>query len=434
MKNKKDGDTVEMVKKIINFEIKQVGEEKDRVLRFIGSDETPDRDDDIIEVAGWKTEEYMSNPVFLWAHRYDMPPVGKCIKVEKDLASKKLIFDIKFPTIAELSSDIENPAEHAKFIDMIYNMYKGKYLNATSVGFRGVKFKTRDDDKVLEKPEWMRGRRYMEQNLLELSAVPVPSNPSALQTAKSIGLIDEMQIKSFFMEKTSKKKKKGMTKSMKTKAALNSANKNHIHGIADATRTMMGSAKMTPEGCPCDECMTTDCPCHPDNAGKGIKAGSTLNSQNKECLEEIYDCCREVMGSAKMTPNGCPCDECENMECPCNCNEEMEEEPEDVTEGLDSDGVADQDGGASDGREKPRGYKDLMKAVKGLTKEIGHLKTDISEIKEASKAGEIDLDAIEFKDEKNAADDELSIKPEELVTLIETTLEKKIRQLSGKID
>lgn len=188
--------------KIFNFEVKQIGLETDRVLRFIGSDESADRDNDIIESAGWKTAEYLKNPVFLWCHDYRIPPIGKCISVKT--SNRQLIFDIKFPTISELSSDIENPSDHAKFVDTIYNMYKGGYLSATSVGFRGVKYKTRDDDAVLDKPEWQRGRRYIEQNLMELSAVPVPANPNALQQAKSEGLVDEISIKSFLMPESQK--------------------------------------------------------------------------------------------------------------------------------------------------------------------------------------------------------------------------------------
>jgi hypothetical protein len=233
---------MDVIKKQVAFEVKQIGDSKDRVLRFVGSDETPDRDSDIIEVNGWKTNEYMKNPVFLWAHNsYSLPPIGKAINVEKDMANKRLVFDIKFPTIEELSSDIENPAEHAKFIDMVYNMYKKGYLNATSVGFRGIKFKTRDDEEVLEKPEWQRGRRYIEQNLMELSAVPVPANPNALQSAKSKGLISDDEINSFFIEiENEQEEKTGARLSKETKEALKAIKvelqeKINVHNQSHAT-------------------------------------------------------------------------------------------------------------------------------------------------------------------------------------------------------
>ena len=168
---------MDKVKKIFNFEVKQEGPEEDRVLRFVGSDETPDRDNDIIEVAGWKVDDYLKNPVFLWAHSYHEPPVGKAVNVTIDATAKKLLFDIKFPTVEEYP-----------FADTVYKLYKGGYLRATSVGFRGTKHKARDEEEVLALPEWRRGRRYMEQHLLELSAVPVPSNPNALMQAKSAGI------------------------------------------------------------------------------------------------------------------------------------------------------------------------------------------------------------------------------------------------------
>lgn len=177
---------MDKVRKVLSFEIKQVGPEEDRTLRFVGSDESVDRDNDVIEVVGWRLDDYLKNPVFLWAHQYDQPPVGKAVSVTIDAVSKKLMFDIKFPT-----------AEEYPFADTIYKLYRGGYLSATSVGFRGIKYKTRDDDDVLELPEWRRGKRYIEQSLLELSSVPVPSNPNALQTAKSTGIDTDLVEKAF---------------------------------------------------------------------------------------------------------------------------------------------------------------------------------------------------------------------------------------------
>lgn len=179
------------IKKVLSFEAKQVGTEGDRTLRFVGSDESIDRDNDVIEVAGWKLDDYLKNPVFLWAHDYDEPPIGKAVNVTIDAVAKKLLFDVKFPT-----------AEEYPFADTIYKLYKGGYLSATSVGFRGIKSKTRDDELVLEMPEWQRGKRYMEQELLELSAVPVPSNPNALQMAKGAGINIEVVEKAFQETKT----------------------------------------------------------------------------------------------------------------------------------------------------------------------------------------------------------------------------------------
>lgn len=148
-----------------NFQVKQFGQEEDRILRFIGSTEAQDRDGDIISASGWELENYKKNPVFLWAHDYSIPPIGKAIDVR--VRNKQLIFDIQFPEEGVYP-----------LADTVYKLYKGGFLNATSVGFVGN-----------QKEHIANGYKYIRQELLELSAVPVPSNPKALQQAKSKGYI-----------------------------------------------------------------------------------------------------------------------------------------------------------------------------------------------------------------------------------------------------
>lgn len=163
----------------LNFEVKEVGEEDGtRTLLFVGSDETPDRDGDIIEVNGWDLKNYKNNPVFLWAHDYRFPPIGRSRKTWKEDGTLK--FEIEFP-----------PEGIFPFADLIYNMYKLKFMTATSVGFKPIKYERRDDEAVADLEEWRRGVRFKKQELLELSAVPVPSNPNALLQAKSAGFITE---------------------------------------------------------------------------------------------------------------------------------------------------------------------------------------------------------------------------------------------------
>lgn len=162
----------------INFEVKELGVPEDRCLRFIGSDITPDRDGDTIDPKGWDLKNYNQNPVFLWAHDYSIPPVGKSIRTW--LEKGKLMFDIQFPEKGIYP-----------FADLVYNLYKGGFLNATSVGFIGKELAARDDEDVKDLPEWRRGVKFLKQELLELSAVPVPSNPAALQQAKSLGAVTD---------------------------------------------------------------------------------------------------------------------------------------------------------------------------------------------------------------------------------------------------
>ncbi len=110
---------MEKIFKILAFEVKEVAP---RTLEFVGSTEDRDRMGDIIMSEGWSLKSYKKNPVFMWAHGYDTPPVGKATKVWVE--DQKLKFDIQFASKDEY-----------EFADTIYQLYKGGYLRATSVGF-----------------------------------------------------------------------------------------------------------------------------------------------------------------------------------------------------------------------------------------------------------------------------------------------------------
>jgi hypothetical protein len=192
---------MDRVNKVLNFEVKQVGEEESRILRFVGSCEKPDRDNDILLVSGWSLDNFNKSGPILYGHEYDKPRVGVCVNVEKDLVNKNLLFDVYFPKVEELSSNPDFAHEDAKFSDFIYCLAKtcaklGKSI-ATSVGFIGIESTARSDDAVKDMPEWMRGRIYSSQELLELSIVEVPCNPLALQELRSMSKITDKEILSF---------------------------------------------------------------------------------------------------------------------------------------------------------------------------------------------------------------------------------------------
>lgn len=164
--------------------------EKGRVIRFIASDESLDRDGDIVTAAGWKLDNYLKNPVVLYGHDYGELPVGKAEKVFIDVAACQLVIDVKFPAIKDISPDGE-PSEHALFVDSVYNLAKLGLLNAVSVGFRGIKV-----EPILDGDGHYTGRRFVEQELMELSIVPVPANANAVAIMRS-AKVDETVIKSF---------------------------------------------------------------------------------------------------------------------------------------------------------------------------------------------------------------------------------------------
>jgi HK97 family phage prohead protease len=167
----------EMIKKLLNVDIKEVGE---RVLEFIGSTETEDRDGEVILASGWDLKNYKKNPVFLWAHKYDQPPIGKSVGIR--VQEGKLKFKIEFA-----------PRETYEFADTIYKLYKGGFIHATSVGFVPIDFVDGDGEKTPR-------RTYKKQELLELSGCPVPSNPDALRLACDSGVVTIKQLKDVGLE------------------------------------------------------------------------------------------------------------------------------------------------------------------------------------------------------------------------------------------
>ena len=167
---------MELIRKDLDFEIKAVGDPQDRVLEFVGSTAQVDRYGDVIEVEGWDLKNYKKNPVFLWAHDYRQPPVGKAVQVGK--TDQGLLFQVKFAT-----------AEEYPFADTIYKLYLGGYLRATSVGFQDLA-----REPITDKEGKQVGWRFKKQELYELSAVPVPANPNALIMAVQKGVVSPREV------------------------------------------------------------------------------------------------------------------------------------------------------------------------------------------------------------------------------------------------
>mgnify|MGYP007071607982 CR=1 FL=1 len=136
-------------------------------LVAIASDESLDRHGERIAIKGWELGAYVKNPVLQWAHDYSLPPIGKAVNIRMD--GQKLIFEPDFHGETELSKQVKT-------------LFEKGYLKAFSVGFI---------------PKEMDGNTITKAELLEISAVPVPSNPNALVYARSIGMdnnfIDQMQ-------------------------------------------------------------------------------------------------------------------------------------------------------------------------------------------------------------------------------------------------
>ncbi len=163
---------MDMRKTLVPVEVKELG---DRVLEIAGSTEDVDRLGDVIKSKGWVLGPFRKNPVFLWSHNYDQPPIGRALKVWVDKETKRLMFNIEFAD-----------AETYAFADTIYKLYKGGFLHAASVGFIPLDWEGKDEENP--NPKW-EDNVFWKQELLELSGTPVPANANALVTARDQGLI-----------------------------------------------------------------------------------------------------------------------------------------------------------------------------------------------------------------------------------------------------
>lgn len=146
-------------------------EDGSRRIRFIFSDETIDRAGDVIRASGWDLVPYAANNVALWAHDPSLPEnvIGRGENVAVE--GGRLMGDIVFAE-AEL-----NP-----LADMVYRLYRGRFLHAVSVGFEPIEFALSADE---ARPG---GLDFIRHQLLEISAVPIPCNGNALAVARGQGI------------------------------------------------------------------------------------------------------------------------------------------------------------------------------------------------------------------------------------------------------
>lgn len=156
---------------------KSVGATQAGVIdEIIGSTPVIDRMGDTIMQEGWDLKDYKENPVILWGHNMDEEkmPIGKALKVwiEGKGADAKLKFKVQF--------DLAD-----SFAAQVYRKIKDGFINTVSVGFLPTEWEE------LEPGNFWGGLKYTKQSLLELSVVPVPANPQALVSLRSLSQKDK---------------------------------------------------------------------------------------------------------------------------------------------------------------------------------------------------------------------------------------------------
>lgn len=137
-------------------------DETDASFWATASTNAPDRVGDVIHAEGWDLTNFKKNPVIQPFHDYEALPVAKAVDIYT--RDNSLRFKPKFA--------VDIPKYDLPGI--MYSLYKGGFMSAFSVGFNPTKWAFTDPD------NWCSGIEYFEQELLEISAVPVPCHPDAL--------------------------------------------------------------------------------------------------------------------------------------------------------------------------------------------------------------------------------------------------------------
>jgi len=122
-----------------------------------------DRYHERIDPLGWDYSQFVKNPVIEWAHRYDIPAIGKAENIFADDSGLHGVL-------------VFNPKEYDPFGWAIGERVKAGVIRAGSVGFRVIEIEipskadSKDGTSLL----------FRKQELLEFSVCNVPANPFAL--------------------------------------------------------------------------------------------------------------------------------------------------------------------------------------------------------------------------------------------------------------
>jgi HK97 family phage prohead protease len=145
-----------MEKLFTTGKVKQVNLEK-RTLTAYASTADLDRDGDVILPDAWrKTIQQNESVPLMWAHEYNIPPVGRASAFAID--DKGLRFEATFAKTA--------------FAEEIWQLYSDGFLDSFSVGFRPIEWEDGNTKSGAK-------RVFKEAELLEISSAPIPANPHA---------------------------------------------------------------------------------------------------------------------------------------------------------------------------------------------------------------------------------------------------------------
>jgi HK97 family phage prohead protease len=130
-----------------------------------------DRFGERIDPAGWDYKRYRDNPVVEWAHRYDIPAIGKIegLTVDDSGLHGLVVF---------------NDKDYDPFGWAIGQRVKAGVIRAGSVGFRVIEIELPDKETAKDGTTLI----FRKQELLEFSICNVPANPFATVKLTSVSI------------------------------------------------------------------------------------------------------------------------------------------------------------------------------------------------------------------------------------------------------
>ena len=179
-------------------------------LDFISSDASLDRYAEVISPSGWKVETYLRNPVFQNSHQYGdiLFTLGKALITEvRSGDSSSPHSALRTP---HLFQRIQFATEVNPVARIAHGLYAGQFLRGVSVGFIPIRWEDSDGTEQQvgravaaaplenQKSKFKNSppcrRKYLEQELLEVSAVAIPANPNALALAYKSGAVEKSDL------------------------------------------------------------------------------------------------------------------------------------------------------------------------------------------------------------------------------------------------
>jgi HK97 family phage prohead protease len=181
--------------KQLGFSLKEVNDDDGSVAGTFSTADI-DRHGEVVDQKSWELGDYLKNPTVLWAHDHSQPAIGKTVA-------------LGFDNEGNLAGTIQFAVKEYPFANTLYQLVKGGFIKAFSVGFISE-----------EQDTTANGETILKKNrLLEISLVNVPANALALAKSKGIDIKPVIELEAKQNEYT----KEGRVLSKKNREAVERA-------------------------------------------------------------------------------------------------------------------------------------------------------------------------------------------------------------------